>query len=125
MVEIDGLLNEIEGAFLHGGDSFIDGAESGEQDYGNGGVGLLGLAQNVEAGSAGHFQISKDHLVALVAEFLDGGGAVGGFVHGMAVALERLAEHGAEFVLVFDEEKRFHGSVEKVSGPSRDPHRRR
>jgi hypothetical protein len=40
---------------------------------------------------------------------LDGGGTVGGLVHGMTVALERLAEHGAQLILVFDEEQRFHG----------------
>jgi hypothetical protein len=109
MVEVHRLLYEIESALFHGGDRFFDRAKGGEKDYGNGGIGLLGFAENFEAGSAGHFKVGEDHLVAAGAEFLDGGGAVGGFVNGVAVALEGFAKHGAEFGFVFDEEEGFHG----------------
>ena len=34
MVEVDGLLKEIEGAFFHGGDGFFDGTEGGERRTG-------------------------------------------------------------------------------------------
>ena len=108
VIEIDGFLEKIEGAFFHGGDGFFDGAECGEQNDRNGGVGLLGFAQHVEAGSAGHFQVGEDQQIAAGANFLNGGGAVGGFVDCIAGALQCFAQHGAKFSFVFDEEKRFH-----------------
>src|SRR6266851_9486641 len=55
MIEVDGFLKEIVGTFLHGRDGFFDGAERGQKDYRNGSVGVLGLAQDVETGSARHF----------------------------------------------------------------------
>jgi len=54
MLEIDGFLDEIESAFLHGRDGFVDGAESRKQNDGNCRVGLFGFAQDVESRSAGH-----------------------------------------------------------------------
>ena len=65
-------------------------------------------AQDVESGRAGQLQIREDEQVAARADFLDGGGAVGGFVDGVAGALERFAQHRAQLVLVFDEKKGFH-----------------
>ena len=55
MVEVNGFLDEIKSALFHGGDGFFDGTESGEKNDGDGGIGLLGFTQNVEAGGAGHF----------------------------------------------------------------------
>ncbi len=55
MLEVDGLLQEVEGAFLHGGDRFFDGAKRGKDDDRNSGVGGFGFAQNIEAGRARHF----------------------------------------------------------------------
>jgi len=108
VIEVHRLLNEVESAFFHGGDGFFYGTESGEKNYRNGGVGLFGFAKDFEAGGAGHFEVGEDHLVAAGAKLLDGGRAVGGFFDGMAVALESLAEHGAQLGFVFDEEERFH-----------------
>jgi len=45
---------------------------------------------------------------------LDSGGTVGVLVDGVTIALERLAQHGAEFILVFDEEERFHREALQV-----------
>src|SRR5712664_3082116 len=56
MVEVDGFLKEIEGAFLHGRDSFFDGAERGQKNHRNGCVGVLGLAQYFETRSPRHFR---------------------------------------------------------------------
>ena len=87
MFKIDGLLEKIESAFFHGGDGFVDGTEGGEQEDGDGGIGLLGFAKDVEAGSAGHFEVGDDEEIAADADFLNGGGAVGGFVDLIAGAL--------------------------------------
>src|SRR6185437_11451629 len=42
------------------------------------------------------------------ADFLDRGGSVRSFVHGIARALQCFAQHGAQLVLIFHKEKRFH-----------------
>jgi len=39
---------------------------------------------------------------------LNSGGAVRRFIHGVAAALESLAQHGAEFMFIFDKKERFH-----------------
>jgi hypothetical protein len=44
MLQVHGLLQKVESAFFHGGDGFVDGTEGGEQQDGDGGVGLLGFA---------------------------------------------------------------------------------
>ena len=91
MIEINGLLDKIECAFLHGGNGFFDRTECGEQNDGDRGISLLGFAQHVEAGRAGHFQIGDHHLVALGADFLNGRGTIRSFFHAKAIALQRLA----------------------------------
>src|SRR4030095_7312847 len=48
MVEVNGLLDEIEGAFFHRGNSFLNGAECGKQNDRNRGVGLFRFPQNFE-----------------------------------------------------------------------------
>ena len=55
MIEIDRFLDEIKRALLHRRDRFFNGAKCGEQNDGDGWVGLFGLAQNVETGRSGHF----------------------------------------------------------------------
>src|SRR5208282_1809062 len=93
---------------LHGGDGFFDRTVGGQQQHGDGGIGLLGLAQNVQARSARHLQIGDDQEIAASAHFLNGRGTVRRFVDGVSGALQRLAQHGAQFLLVFNEEERFH-----------------
>ena len=56
-------------------------------------------------GTAGKFQIGENQQIAAAAHFVDRGIAVGRFVHGIAGALQRLAEHGAQFGFVFDKEE--------------------
>ena len=53
MIEVDGLLNEIEGALFHGGDGFVDGTVSGDENDGKRGFGGFCLAQDFDAGMAG------------------------------------------------------------------------
>ncbi len=108
VVEVDRFLEKIKGAFLHGPDGFFDGAEGGEKDYRNSGVGVLGLAQDVETGSSWHFQVSDDEQIPARAHLLDGGGSVRRLIYGVTGALQRFAEHGAQFIFVFDKKERFH-----------------
>ena len=68
----------------------------------------FGGAQNVETGRARELKIGQNREVAARAQLLDGGGAVGGFVHGVAAAPKGFAQHGSQLVFVFDEEQGFH-----------------
>src|ERR1700686_477089 len=108
MIEVHRLLQKIEGAFLHGGDRFVDGAEGGEENHGNRRVGLFCLAQDVQPGSPGHFQIRDDQEIAARAYLLDGRAAVRSFLDNVAGALQRFSQHGAQFIFVFDKKERFH-----------------
>ena len=110
VIEIDWLLKKVECAFLHGCNRLVDGAVCGEEKDGYRSVGLLGLAQDVEAGRAGHLEVREDKKVAPLADFLNRRRTVGGFVHVIAEAFERLAEHAAKLAFVFDEEQRFHSN---------------
>ncbi len=103
VVEIDGLLDEVEGAFLHGSDGFFDRAVGSDQNDREMCVDLAGLAQHVDAGIAGEFQVGNYEEIAASANFFDGGGTVGSFVDRVAGTLQKLAQHGAQFGLVFNE----------------------
>ena len=111
VIEVHGLLDEIEGALFHRRDSFFHRAVGGDENHGKGGLGSPRFAQHVEAGTAGKFQVRKNEQVAAAANFLDCGISVRRLVDRVAGALERFAEHGAEFGFVFDKEDRFHDGL--------------
>jgi len=56
VLEVDGLLEKIESAFLHGSDGFVDGAVGGEEQHGHGGVGLLGSRSTSRPEAPGIFR---------------------------------------------------------------------
>ena len=90
MLQIHRLLNEIVGAFLHGGHGFFHRTVGRNQNDGNGRIGLLGFAQHVDSGAAGKLQVGQNQHVAARANLGDGGRTVRGFVHGVAGALQSL-----------------------------------
>ncbi len=104
VLEVHRLLEKIEGAFFHSGDGFVYGAVGGEKQDGTVESACLVSRSTSRPGSAGHFQVGDDEKIAAGADFLNGGGAVGGFVDFIAGALESFAQHGAELIFVFDEE---------------------
>ena len=108
VIEIDRFLDEIEGSVFHCGDGFFDGTVGCKQNHRDRRIDSFGRSQDVESRRTRQLQIGEDREVAAGAQFLDGGGAVGGFVDGVASALEGLAQHGAELVFVFDQEQGFH-----------------
>ncbi len=108
MIEVDGLLQKVESPFLHRRDGFFHRAERGQKNHRNRSVGVLCRAQDVEARSAGHLQIGDDQQVAACANLLDSGAAVRRLIYGVAGALERFAEHCAQFIFIFNKQERFH-----------------
>ncbi len=109
MVQVHRFLNEIERAFLHRRDRVLHRAERGDQNHRNGGIGLLGFAQNVQSGTARHFQVGQHQQVSARANLGDRGIAVGGFIHRIAGTLQCFAQHGAQFRLVLRQKQRFQG----------------
>ena len=102
MFEIDRLLNKIKGSVFHGRHRLFDGAEGGDQNDRNGRVGLLGLVKHLETRTPGQLEIAEHQQIASRADLVDRRRTVGSFVHGVPGALQRLAQHGAQFGLVFN-----------------------
>src|SRR5438105_1036401 len=71
-------------------------------------VPLSPSSKAVESVGARHLEIGHHQQMAARANFLDGGSAVGSLLDGIACTLQRLAQHGAQLVLVFHKEQRFH-----------------
>src|SRR3989304_4903492 len=101
MVEVHRLLDEIESAIFHGGHRIFDGAESGDENDRDGGVGLFGVPQDVQAGAAGKLEVGQNQQKSTRADLGDGGGAIGGLFDRIAGTLQRLAQHGGQFGVVF------------------------
>ena len=108
MVQVHGLLQKIERAIFHGGDSFFHRPIRGQQKYGNRGVGLFRFPQNIQPRCSRHLQIRDHQQIPARAHLLDRGRAVRRFVHGVPRALQGLSHHRAQFALVFNEKERFH-----------------
>ncbi len=101
MVQVHRLLDEVECAFLHRRHGFFHRAVGGDQEHGDGRVGLLSGAEDFDSGAAGQLQVGEDEHITPVTDFLDRSGAVRGLVHSVAGALERLAQHRAQLGFVF------------------------
>ena len=127
VVGIDGLREEVERAFLHGGDRILDAAEGGHDDDRDVGVDFLRRAQHAEAVALGQPQIRQHqgrlcllqhpHRFRLVARLEDD----------VSVTLERMTQHRAQRVLVFDDENLRgdrHAASSQRSQPGGTPERR-
>ena len=104
MVGIDGLGEKVERAFLDGFDGVLNRAVRGHHDNRQLGIQLLGGAQHAEAVALGEPQVRQDDARARRAQRPDGFGLVARFDHAVAVGLQRQAQHGAQRVLVFDDQ---------------------
>ena len=103
MIGVDRLREKVERALFHRGDGVLDAPVRGHDDHRNVGVDLLGRAEHAEAVTLGKAQIREDEGRLRLLEQLDRLGLVPGLEHGMALALERMPQHGSERILVFDQ----------------------
>ena len=103
MIGVNGLLEEVVGAVLHGLHGLVDGAVGGHHDDGHFGVGGAGGAQHVHAGAVGHAQVGEDEAEGGAGDVGGGLSGVGRLGHAVAGMLQRQTQHAPEAVLVFDE----------------------
>jgi hypothetical protein len=98
LVGVDGFEEE-GGEFLGGEatDSAADlvGGEAGEEDDGEVVAVLLEVGEDLEAVDAGHLEVEEEEVVGTGLDEEECGGAVGGLVDFVALALEELGEGGA------------------------------
>src|SRR6266436_5010678 len=108
MLQVHRLLQEIERAFLHRGYRFFYRSVRRQKQHRYCRIHVLALAQDVQPRSTRHLQVSNHQQISSRAYLLNCRGAVRRFVHGVARALQCLAQHGAQLGLIFDKEERFH-----------------
>ena len=99
-----GLVRKSAAPCLHGPDRVLHRAEGGHDEDRDLGVGLQGRLQHLEAAARGKLEVGEDDQVARRLEPPAGLVGVARLVDAVAAALERLPQHGAERVLVFDDE---------------------
>ena len=104
MIGIDGLGQEVHRPFLHRGHRVLDAAIGGHHDDLQLGVELLGRAKDAEAVADGKLQVGEDDAPDEPAAAAARPRLVARLEHGVALRFERMAQHGAERILVFDDE---------------------
>jgi hypothetical protein len=96
--ELDELLaterlgEEVVGAVLHRLHRFLHGPEGGQEDDVDVGGDRLGRPQQLEAGEPRHLEVGDDQVDAAALNALEGGAAVGGQQHPVALPGERALE---------------------------------
>ena len=90
--------------FLHRRHRVLDAAVGGHDDDLQLGIELLGGAQHAEAVADGKLQIGEDDGRTRLPQLLNGFGFVARFEDDVALRFERMAQHGPQRILVFDEE---------------------
>ena len=106
MIGIDRLGEKVERAFLHRRDGVLDAAEGRHHDDGQFGIELLGGAQHAEAVAVRQPEVGQHDAGTRALQRGDGLGLVARFDDGVALRLERVAQHRAQRVLVLDEQDR-------------------
>ncbi len=106
MIGIDRLGEKVERAVLDGLDGVLNRAVRRHHHNRELGIQLFGGPQDAEAVALGKPQVRQNDPRARRSQDTDGFGLVARFDHAVAVGLERMAEHGAQGVLVFDEQDR-------------------
>ena len=105
-VGLEGLLDEVVGAVLDGGDGGLDGAVAGDHDDGD--VGLLDVhgLQDAEAVEPGALEpdVEDDERGAAVPEGGHGLVAVAGLADGVALVFQHAFDEHADIGLVIDDE---------------------
>jgi len=112
VIDVERLLDEIEGAELHRLDRVLDRAERGHHDHRTLGIALLRLFQHGDAVGAGKAQIGDHGEVAAAAGEPAHGLAAGrGEVGFQPFRLDGFLEHQRQRLLVLDDEQPFHACV--------------
>jgi len=104
VIGIDRLGQEVHRALFHRGDRILDAAVGGHHHHLQFGVDLFGGAKDAEAVADGKLQVGKDDDWASPLQLLHSLGFIDRFEHGMAMRFERMPQHRAEGVFVFDDE---------------------
>ena len=104
VVDLDRLLEEVEGAELHRLDRRRDGAEAGEDHHRHARLGGAARRQHLEAREVGELQVGEHEVEVLAPEEADAGLAVGGRSDGVALLRERVLQHAAQRVAVLDDQ---------------------
>ena len=104
MIGIDRLGEEVERAFLHRRDRVLDAAERRHDDDRQLGIELLRRAQHAEAVAFGQPQVGQHDRGSAGVQRGFGFGLIARLDDGVALRLERMAQHRAQRVLVLDEQ---------------------
>ncbi len=124
MVGIDGLREEVHRPLLHRDHGIFNAPVGGHDDDGDVGIDVLGGAQHAEPVAVGQAQIGQDNGGLGLLEMPDGFRLVARLDNGMALALQRQAQHRPERVFVLDEKDlrgRGHREAAQRSQPGGTP----
>ncbi len=108
MIQIHRLLQKIKGPFLHRRDRFFHRSKRRQQEHRDRGIGILRGTQYIESGRTRQLQVGNHQQVPPRANLLNRRRPVRCLLDGIAGALQRLAQHRAQFVLIFHKKKGFH-----------------
>ena len=115
VVGVDRLRQEVGGALLHRADRLLDRPEGRHHHDRRLGVGLARGLEHVEAAAGGQPEVGEDDEVAEGREPPPGLVGVRRLVDRVAARLEGLPQHGAERLLVLDDQDVGHGGPGRVS----------
>ena len=104
VIGIDGLGEKVHRAFFHRRHGILDAAIRGHHDNRQLRIDLLRRFQDAEAVADRQLEVGKHHGRTRLLELLDGGRLIGRFDDDVALRFERMAQHRAERLFVFDEE---------------------
>jgi hypothetical protein len=104
VIGIDRLRQEIHRALAHGRHRILNASVGGHDDDLQLGIELLGRAQHAEAIAVGQLEVGQHHGGAGLTQLMDRFGLVPCLEHGMALRFQRMAQHRAQRILIFDEE---------------------
>ena len=104
VIGIDRLGEKVGRPLAHRGHGVLNAAVRGHDDDGQLGVELLGRSQDAEPVAGGQLEIGEHHGRARLTELMNRFWLVSRFEDEVSLRLERMAQHGAQRILVFDKE---------------------
>ncbi len=104
MIGIDGFGEKVHRAFSHRRHGILDAAVRGHHDNRQLRIELLRRFQDAEAVADRQLEVGKHDGRTRQLELLDSGRLIGRFDDDVALRFERMAQHRAERLFVFDEE---------------------
>ena len=121
MVRIDRLGEKVERALLDRRDRILNAAERGHDDHRQLRIQLLGRMEHAEAVTHGQSQVRQHHRGVLCLQGRDRLRLIARFDDGVALRLERVAQHGAKGIFVFNQQNRRIGRVTRAGGHRSQP----